>query len=572
MFGGIPYAVPPIGENRLRPAILRTEPWKGTFDATRFGAPCIQNPLGDPSEIPDPEAPPPDESCLFLNIFTPKNHSFLSGKSSDAPKLPVMVYIHGGGLCAGAGSTRWYNATELVRRENVIVVTLNYRLGALGFLVTSDCGDGNGGMNGINDQIVALQFVQRHITSFGGDPTQVTVSGQSAGGYSVCVLMASPKTKGLFRAALAMSGPCIGNWGPASVARGQLITTQVLEQLNLSSVAELRSVKNASTIQWPGYLMNNLTVAPYFSGYFFDPSVLATDPAESFRTGSITPNAVIFGHTSKDGTAAFYGTAPVLSNGTDPEVYYSAMRAAWGQKASKVIEQYPLGRFDNSPQSAFVQADADAYVICPTHKIAGLLANAAAGSGASGGDPSSFPMPLDAAAEPAGQLSALGSSPASRSGLSSQPPAVSSWASNTYVYEFAHFSYCDIGIYLDVVKENSASAAGWACHGSDVPYLFSSTTGPNDITYDKNYCPYNTSASAEVTATLRSFAGAFVRSGESPNMPYRHQLLWPPYQTSPAGPTSTLRFSSLSPDKHPISVASDLKAKDCAFWEDLLGF
>jgi para-nitrobenzyl esterase len=154
-FRGIPYALPPIGNLRFRPAQPIVNRF-GAADATQFGSPCLQQgPPFDPNEHPNPEAPAAAESCLFLNVWRPTNHSL-----SAAP-LNILVFIHGGGFCVGTGSEHWYNGENLARRENLLVITLNYRLHALGFLVTDEstaAGDGNGGMNGIRDQIIALQW------------------------------------------------------------------------------------------------------------------------------------------------------------------------------------------------------------------------------------------------------------------------------------------------------------------------------------------------------------------------------------------------------------------------------
>jgi len=148
MSTGLPFAEPPVGALRFARAKLYTKPYtNGTFDAQRMGSPCIQNPLGDPRPPGDKESPSASEDCLNLNIYRP----------ADAVNAPVMVWAFGGGLCGGYAGNRYYNGSALALRHGVIVVTVSYRIGALGFLTTRDDHElGSGGMNGINDVIVSL--------------------------------------------------------------------------------------------------------------------------------------------------------------------------------------------------------------------------------------------------------------------------------------------------------------------------------------------------------------------------------------------------------------------------------
>ena len=180
-----------------------------------------------------------------------------------------MVWIHGGGFCIGAGSEAWFNASNLAAAEDVIVVTLNYRLGALGFMVLDGVPGtlGNGGMNGVNDQIVALRWVQAHAAAFGGDPSRVTIFGESSGGTSVCLLSVAPAARGLFERSIQQSGPCVGPWAP-SASLGRSITAQIKKSLN-ASTEDLRRAP-AEDVQWPDTYMSDLKIAPYFSAVFVD--------------------------------------------------------------------------------------------------------------------------------------------------------------------------------------------------------------------------------------------------------------------------------------------------------------
>jgi para-nitrobenzyl esterase len=189
-FFGVPFAAPPIGDLRWRPP-QAVVPWDGVKATTAFSPACRQT----VAWISNPQS----EDCLYLNIWAPE----------QAEKLPVIVWIHGGGYFGGTGAQPLYDGARLTRR-GVIVVTLNYRLGIFGFLATpelsADSPDHASGNQGIEDQIAALKWVKGNIAAFGGDPGRVTIMGESAGANSVAVLVASPLGKGLFQRAIAESG------------------------------------------------------------------------------------------------------------------------------------------------------------------------------------------------------------------------------------------------------------------------------------------------------------------------------------------------------------------------------
>ncbi len=195
VFRGIPFAAPPVGELRFKPP-QPVEPWDGIRKATSFGPISLQAPnemlegLLPPSDPPQPQS----EDCLYLNVWTP---------GVDDAARPVMVWIHGGAFTIGSGSEDYYNGANLASRGDVVIVTINYRLGALGFLNLPALGETNFGMR---DQVVALKWVQANIANFGGDPGNVTIFGESAGGMSVASLMASPEAAGLFHKAIPQSG------------------------------------------------------------------------------------------------------------------------------------------------------------------------------------------------------------------------------------------------------------------------------------------------------------------------------------------------------------------------------
>jgi para-nitrobenzyl esterase len=197
-FNGVPYAKPPVGTLRWRMP-EPPESWAGVRDCSRFGpiAPQIQ---GAAEGLLGGTAGQKSEDCLYLNIWTP---------ACDDQRRPVMVWIHGGAFVTGAGSVGTYNGKHLALKGDVVVVTINYRLGAFGFLNLADATDGilpGTGAEGIADQIAALRWVKINIASFGGDPHNVTVFGESAGGMSVGALLASPAASGLFSKAIPQSG------------------------------------------------------------------------------------------------------------------------------------------------------------------------------------------------------------------------------------------------------------------------------------------------------------------------------------------------------------------------------
>jgi para-nitrobenzyl esterase len=193
---GIPYAAPPVGDLRLR-APEPPDPHKGVYDAYDVGPSCPQ----EETLTSGGESKSFSEDCLYLNIWRP----------AKSGKFPVMLWIHGGSFVAGTGSYDMYDGAHLAAEKDVVVVTINYRLGALGFMALPELSeedpDASTGNYGILDQIRALNWVQENIAGFGGDPDNVTIFGQSAGAMSVCTLVVSPGAAGLFHKAAAMSGP-----------------------------------------------------------------------------------------------------------------------------------------------------------------------------------------------------------------------------------------------------------------------------------------------------------------------------------------------------------------------------
>jgi len=259
---GVRYAKPPVGALRFAPA-QPIVPWTGVLNATAFGNACVQ-----PLPIPDAAGPGIGEDCLFLNVFRPRG---AAGRG-----LPVTVWLHGGDLIWGAGSTRWFDGEQFVRFRDRILVTLNYRLGPLGFLPTD----------------------ADNIGSFGGNSSNVVLHGESSGGQSACVLMASPAAAGLFARVVLQSGPCIGGWAPNNASTGRHVTRQMLDAMGRGGIsgcprqpvapaaalhnqsvllAYMRAAPLACAGYWPDNTM--FTADKVLTNYFFGQCPLALSPA-----------------------------------------------------------------------------------------------------------------------------------------------------------------------------------------------------------------------------------------------------------------------------------------------------
>ena len=210
VYRGVPFAAPPVGDLRWRPP-APTPAWDGVRDAAQAAPACMQNPIpAAVSTFYDAGVDRMDEDCLYLNVWT---------AAGGEDRAPVLVWIHGGGLAIGNGADITYDGTRLAQR-GVVLVTVNYRLGAFGYLahplLSAESEHGASGNYGTLDQVAALGWVQRNIAAFGGDPSRVAIFGESAGSWSVNHLMASPLARGLFHAAIGESGGGFGSRGGAA--------------------------------------------------------------------------------------------------------------------------------------------------------------------------------------------------------------------------------------------------------------------------------------------------------------------------------------------------------------------
>ena len=325
-FKGIPYAAPPIGEARWRPPAAAT-PWRGVRDATQFGPACIQPTPGLPS-VYSQDLGSTSEDCLTLNIWSP----------AAADKAPVIVWIHGGSLVAGSSKERLYDGARLAS-EGVVLVSINYRLGVLGYLAHPDLSAespaGISGNYGLMDQIRALQWVQQNIAAFGGDPANVTIAGESAGGLSVMYLMASPFARGLFHRAIAQSA--------------YMISTPDLKQARFGApAAEDAGATLARRVQAPGLralrAMNaqSLTDQAALNGFLpfgaVDGKLLPDQLVTVFDQGRQAPVPVLAGFNSGEIRSLRMLAPPTPAGAGD---YERVIRDRYGDLADEFLRLYP---------------------------------------------------------------------------------------------------------------------------------------------------------------------------------------------------------------------------------------
>ncbi len=286
-FRGIPYAAPPVADLRFR-APRVPAPWAGVRAAVAFGLAAPQN----RSFLPGMEAAEQGEDCLYLNIYTPR---------ADGARRPVLFWIHGGGFTGGSGGQALFDGGRLAARGDVVVVTINYRLGALGYTHLPGL-DANLGQQ---DQIAAIEFVRDNIAAFGGDPSQITLFGESAGGMAVSTLLAMPAAKGLFRGAIAQSGSAHHVHSRES---GERIAHALLAELGLgaSELEKLRGVPVPALLAaQAGVLAENARAGGLLSfAPALDANTLPRHPLAAVREGAARDVALLVG-ANRDETNLF---------------------------------------------------------------------------------------------------------------------------------------------------------------------------------------------------------------------------------------------------------------------------
>jgi para-nitrobenzyl esterase len=338
-FLGIPYAAPPLGELRWKPPIAAAK-WKTVRKAREFGSHCLQGKVFGDMVFRDSGG---SEDCLTLNVWVPANR--------PAAKLPVMVWIYGGGFVAGTTSEARQDGTHLAGQHGVIVVSMNYRLGVFGFLVhpelMKESGRNAAGNYGLLDQLAALHWVHDNIAAFGGDPDNVTIFGESAGSFSVSAQMASPLAKGLFQKAIGESGAAFSRSGlsfdPVSV-RAEKDAKLVSEKLGVSTLAELRAVpadKLVDVFGKPGE--GAFAFGPDIDGYFLPESVPAI-----FAAGKQNDVALLAGWNHDEGSfeIAFAPQKPTA------ESMKATAEKDFGDKAAEFLKLYPTDTPEQTLRSA----------------------------------------------------------------------------------------------------------------------------------------------------------------------------------------------------------------------------
>jgi para-nitrobenzyl esterase len=356
-YKGIPYAAPPVGPLRFRPP----QPpacWEGEHDASSFGPRCWQKPLLSAIDG--------DEDCLLLNVWAP---------TTPGTPRPVMFYMHGGGNSSGTSGSGGdddplFDGKPLVEQADVVVVTVSYRVGALGFLahpaLAAEDADGSTGNYGLLDQIAALQWVKDNIDAFGGDPDQVMVFGESAGAIDTCALMASPLASGLMTSALMQSGACVSR----TIADRQAFTDSLVAEVACDGAADVVACMRAvdpqtlieaqQTLTAGSDLILGLHKLPF--GPTVDGHVLLQDPEQALEDGNAAAIPFVVG-SNADETRPSVPLIVTLAN------YEQRVDDAFGTDAPTVLAHYNPTNYGTSRQT-LMALSTDVNFTCPARRAA----------------------------------------------------------------------------------------------------------------------------------------------------------------------------------------------------------
>ncbi len=364
-YRGVPFAAPPVGELRWK-APQKPAARDSLIKADSFSAKCMQG--EDDSFVMRGEAPlTRSEDCLYLNIWRP----------STPGTYPVMVWIHGGSLTSGSGSYGLYRGDRLAPAGEVVVVTINYRLGPFGFLahpaLSEEDPNGSSGNYGLLDQIQALRWVKNNIANFGGDPDRVTIFGESAGGWSVCHLLASPRAEGLFHRAVIESGGCDTT---TSQEKGFQHGRKLAENLGctgedvlscMRSKPALEIHQNKSLEEDSGDLLNfedvGFTWIPHVDGY-----ALEQVPISALRSGEYNRVPLMVG-SNRDEAKLFTLTMPGIRLASKSLVRWFVKRSAGENLLQGIETHYPYSDY-NRPADAVIDALGDAMLGCKCYQAA----------------------------------------------------------------------------------------------------------------------------------------------------------------------------------------------------------
>ncbi len=342
IFKGIPYAAPPVGALRWKEP-QPVPAWQGVRKATEFGARCMQGNVFGDMVFRDPA---PSEDCLYLNVWTPG--------ASPTAKLPVMVWIYGGGFQAGATSEPRQDGEHLAHK-GVVVVSMNYRLGIFGFFshpeLTKESPHHASGNYGLLDQAAALQWVRKNIAAFGGDPENVTIFGESAGSFSVSAQMASPVSRGLFHRAIGESGAFFGRTLPAkALSESEQDGAKFAQSIGANTLDKLRAMTSQETLDAARKDKNAFRFGPNVDGYFFPES-----PAEIYAEGNEAHIALLAGWNHDEGNYhTFFGTDPPTK-----ENYLKKIKQTFGDNAAEVLKLFPAETDEQMKASADLLATAN---------------------------------------------------------------------------------------------------------------------------------------------------------------------------------------------------------------------
>jgi para-nitrobenzyl esterase len=365
-FLGIPFAAPPVGPLRWKPPQPAAS-WTTPLDASKKGPECAQ--LVELGNQPDSSS---SEDCLTLNVWTPE--------ASPATPAPVMAWIYGGAFVLGNAGDPAYDGRALSEATGAVVVTLNYRLGPLGFLAHSaltaeDPAHPSSGMYGFEDQRAALAWVQKNIAAFGGDPNRVGLFGESAGGISTCLHLVSPKSAGLFQHAMIESGPCddAQQTMAAAEAQGDTLATALGCNDPSTVLACMRAATSDAVLtalpQSADFIGNDgATWFPVVDGYN-----LPDQPTTLFASGSFSKVPTLLGSNKNEGSLFFFLGGINPTTDADAQALYESFYPGHG---AAIATQYPSSAYGGSPKDAAIDAFGDAAFVCPTRRAARALSSA----------------------------------------------------------------------------------------------------------------------------------------------------------------------------------------------------